>query len=205
MMIMIGPLASDDAIAEEGAAGKGDRHSSRPVRPSIFIADGPSKIKTSSVPGLELMITGGGTEVTGRRVRKLHNATPLAESSAKVTPSLFVPTTSKPSRERRCATNGRAISPTAARHPPLVTIELAGRVWGVMVGVGLGIIGCRGTGGASTSIVAADENSPKVFVSGAILQKYSPGARSFISVSVPLITRSKTMSWKLRSGASCNR
>ena len=29
MMIMIGPLASDDAIAEEGAAGKGHRHSSR--------------------------------------------------------------------------------------------------------------------------------------------------------------------------------
>src|SRR5258708_19764503 len=116
MMTMIGPLASDDAIAEEGAAGKGDRHSSRPVRPSILIADGPSKIKTSSVPGRELMITGGGTEVTGRRMRKLHNATPLAESSAKVTPSLFLPTTSNPSPQPRCQTKRPSLSPPTPPH-----------------------------------------------------------------------------------------
>jgi len=112
------------------------------------------------------MITGGTPGVTGRLPRKLHNAVPLAESSANVTPSVFVPTTSTLSRERRCATNGRAISPTAARHPPVVTIELAGEVCGVTVGVGLGTIGSRGTDGAATSIVPADENSPKVFVSG---------------------------------------
>src|SRR5437868_3366313 len=154
-MMMIGPAASEDAIAEAGAAGKGDRHSSRPLRPSILIADGPSKIKTSSVPSREFIITGEAVEGTDRGPRKRHQATPLALSSAKVTPSLFVPTTSKPLRERRCATNGRAISPIAARHPPVVTIELVGS--GRIAGVGPGIIGSRGPGWAGTSIAPADE------------------------------------------------
>src|SRR6476661_6800772 len=109
------------------------------------------------------MITGGTPGVTDRLPRKLHSATPLAESSANVTPSVFVPTTSRLSRERRCATDGRAISPTAARHPPVVIIELAGKVCGLTVGVGLGTIGSRGTDGAVTSMVPADENSPNSF------------------------------------------
>src|SRR5262249_55688628 len=144
-------------------AGKGVRHNSRPLLPSIRTAAGPSNATMSSNPDRPGTTSAGAWPAARGSPRTLQSSTPLAASTARVTPSLLVPTTSRRSGENRCASKGRGRSPTAARQPPLVTIGLALAVGAVdeRVGFAAGLI----------SILPAEENWPRVSVNGATRQK----------------------------------
>src|SRR5439155_12996328 len=104
-------------------AGRVVRQSSRPVAPSIAVTLAPEKTISLSSPDRERS-RNTADEPDVARVessftrRVLHQATPLDASRANMTPSLLIPTRSKLAAECRCANNGCAISPTAARQPP---------------------------------------------------------------------------------------
>src|SRR6185369_11309915 len=110
--------------------------------------------------------------LAGRRM--LHNCTPVAASSANVTPLLFVATTSTLSGARKCAIVGRPTSPTAARQPPIVlTATERGRSARAGLLPVCGATVFSSAGAAAISIPAADEKSPSPEeANAAIRQKY---------------------------------